>query len=46
MLAPLSREARPRALDAITELLAPVLRDSHGNWTADYVRLRVVASKP
>ena len=46
MLAPLSPEARSRALDAITELLAPVLRDTHGNWTADYVRLRVVASKP
>ena len=46
MLAPLSPEARPRALDAVTELLAPVLRDSQGNWTADYVRLRVVASKP
>ncbi len=46
MLAPLSPEARTPVLDETTELLAPVLRDSQGNWTADYVRLRVVASKP
>jgi trans-aconitate methyltransferase len=25
------------------EMLAPVLRDSEGNWTADYVRLRFIA---
>jgi SAM-dependent methyltransferase len=28
------------------ELLAPVLRDSEGRWTADYVRLRFAARKP
>ena len=26
------------------ELLAPVLRDEEGNWTADYVRLRFIAT--
>jgi hypothetical protein len=25
------------------ELLAPVLRDEKGNWTADYIRLRFIA---
>lgn len=29
----------------VVELLAPALRDSEGHWTADYVRLQVVASK-
>ena len=29
----------------IVELLRPVLSDQSGNWTADYVRLRVVALK-
>jgi trans-aconitate methyltransferase len=46
MLTPLPAAARPGLLDEITALLAPVLCDSRGNWTADYVRLRVVASKP
>jgi trans-aconitate methyltransferase len=27
------------------ELLAPALRDEEGNWTADYVRLRFIATK-
>jgi hypothetical protein len=27
----------------IEALLAPALRDKSGNWTADYVRLRVKA---
>lgn len=31
------------ALDAVTRLLAPSLRDDRGRWTADYVRLRVAA---
>ncbi|HMJ13662.1 MAG TPA: methyltransferase domain-containing protein, partial [Polyangiaceae bacterium] len=43
MLAELSPELRVRVLDETTALLAPVLCDSSGNWTADYVRLRVVA---
>lgn len=30
-------------VDETVELLAPVLRDSDGNWTADYVRLRFIA---
>jgi trans-aconitate methyltransferase len=31
---------REQALDEMVELLVPVLRDSEGNWWADYVRLR------
>jgi trans-aconitate methyltransferase len=31
---------RDAALDAMVELLKPVLMDSGGNWWADYVRLR------
>ena len=34
---------RDRVVDEATALLAPVLRDDEGNWTADYVRLRFVA---
>jgi len=26
------------------ELLAPALQDEEGNWTADYVRLRFIAT--
>jgi trans-aconitate methyltransferase len=33
-------------LSEVEELLAPALRDAKGNWTADYVRLRVEAVKP
>ena len=33
-------------LDEVEDLLQPVLRDARGNWTADYVRLRVEAGKP
>jgi SAM-dependent methyltransferase len=36
---------RERAVDETVALLAPVLRDSEGNWTADYVRLRFVARR-
>jgi trans-aconitate methyltransferase len=32
-------------LAEVEELLRPVLRDAKGNWTADYVRLRVEAVK-
>ncbi|PLX36714.1 MAG: SAM-dependent methyltransferase [Hyphomicrobiales bacterium] len=35
---------RQAVLDAVVELLAPSLRDVSGNWTADYVRLRVSAT--
>lgn len=33
-------------LSEVEQLLAPSLRDAKGNWTADYVRLRVEAIKP
>jgi len=36
-------EAMEDVLDEVVDLLAPVLRDEAGNWTADYVRLRVEA---
>ncbi len=35
-----------KALDEAIELLRPALCDADGNWTADYVRLRVEAVKP
>jgi SAM-dependent methyltransferase len=38
-------EARDQVVDEIEALLAPALCDRSGNWTADYVRLRVHASK-
>jgi trans-aconitate methyltransferase len=37
---------RAAFLDEVTERLRPVLCDSFGNWTADYMRLRFVAKKP
>ena len=33
-------------LSEVEELLRPVLCDARGNWTADYVRLRVEAARP
>jgi trans-aconitate methyltransferase len=39
----LSPEDRREVLPEVTELLAHVLRDSDGAWTADYVRLRFIA---
>jgi len=38
--------ARAAVIDEVEALLAPALRDSAGNWTADYVRLRWTARKP
>ena len=35
-----------QALAEVEALLAPSLRDARGDWTADYVRLRVEAVKP
>jgi hypothetical protein len=32
-------------LDEVEDLLRPVLCDARGEWTADYVRLRVEAMK-
>ena len=37
--------AEQSALDETVELLRPSLCDGHGQWTADYVRLRVEAVK-
>jgi trans-aconitate methyltransferase len=39
-------EAMEEVLDEVEDLLKPVLRDERGNWTADYVRLRVAAVRP
>lgn len=36
---------RDAALNDVLSLLAPVLRDEAGGWTADYVRLRVKARR-
>lgn len=36
---------RATALNRTVALLEPILRDADGNWTADYVRLRVHATK-
>ena len=33
-------------IDEVEDLLRPVLCDARGNWTADYVRLRVEAARP
>lgn len=41
----LDEEIREAVLNDALALLAPSLRDSHGNWTADYVRLRVNAHR-
>jgi trans-aconitate methyltransferase len=45
MLDALPAAERGTALGEIESLLAPVLCDSHGQWTADYVRLRFLATK-
>ena len=42
LLAPLAPALREDVTREIVELLQPVLCDSEGRWTADYVRLRVV----
>lgn len=34
---------REKIVEEATRLLTPVLRDEEGNWTADYVRLRLLA---
>lgn len=45
MLAGHSPELQAQLIAEMETLLAPSLRDSAGNWTADYVRLQVVAVK-
>jgi GNAT superfamily N-acetyltransferase len=37
---------RQEFIAEIVETLRPKLCDEHGNWTADYVRLRFSATKP
>ena len=37
---------REQYLNDVTALLAPVLRDDQGGWTADYIRLRFAAHIP
>jgi trans-aconitate methyltransferase len=37
-------DIREKIVEEATELLTPILRDEDGNWTADYVRLRFVAT--
>lgn len=39
----LPEDARDKVVDEATRLLAQVLSDEEGNWSADYVRLRFVA---
>lgn len=41
----LPEPAREGLVRETVELLAPALRDEEGNWTADYVRLRFVATR-
>jgi trans-aconitate methyltransferase len=41
----LPEDDRPAAIEETVKLLRPVLCDREGNWTADYVRLRFVATK-
>jgi trans-aconitate methyltransferase len=40
-----SLERQSAFLDEVTERLRPVLCDSKGNWTADYMRLRFLARR-
>jgi SAM-dependent methyltransferase len=39
----LPRAAREEYLECVRERIRPYLCDAHGNWTADYVRLRFAA---
>ena len=44
VLAGLPEGIRETVVDETTALLATALRDEEGNWIADYVRLRFVAT--
>lgn len=44
--AALPAEQRVDTLASVVRRLAPVLRDRSGRWTADYIRLRFVATSP
>jgi trans-aconitate methyltransferase len=46
VLANVHGELRERIVKEIVDLLRPSLCDERGRWTADYVRLQVVAIKP
>jgi hypothetical protein len=46
VLANVQGELRKRIETEIVELLRPSMCDEQGRWTADYVRLQVVAIKP
>jgi hypothetical protein len=37
---------RPSLVDDVETLLRPMLCDTTGRWTADYVRLRLMARRP
>jgi hypothetical protein len=41
----LPEAVRDLVVKETTALLAPALRDEEGNWIADYVRLRFIATK-
>jgi SAM-dependent methyltransferase len=41
----LPKAVQDSVVEETTNLLAPALRDDAGNWIADYVRLRFIASK-
>jgi hypothetical protein len=41
----LPESLRDRVVAETTALLVPALRDEDGNWVADYVRLRFIATK-
>lgn len=45
LCAALSPNERSSFLDEVTAMLKPVLCDSQGRWTADYMRLRFAASR-
>jgi len=44
VLEALPEELRDTVVEETTALLAPALRDEDGNWIADYVRLRFIAT--
>lgn len=46
LLAGLAGAARAAVIAEVEALLAPILRDGAGVWTADYVRLRFAARRP
>ena len=45
VLAQVPSTERPAVIEQIVALLQPVLCDAQGNWTADYVRLRLIARR-